>query len=59
MAELSTYIYEPYVGRLADGSYVLVQLFRDPDSGKTIHAQVAFRPDPWATWGPPHQLEAK
>jgi hypothetical protein len=58
MAELRTYLYEPYTARLETGRDVLVQLFRNPESGEVIHAQLLFR-QPDGGWGAPYPLERK
>lgn len=57
MADCRTYIYEPLMGRLENGQEVLVQIFRDPDTGTIISSQIAFRSAAWCTWGVPFQLE--
>jgi hypothetical protein len=58
MAELQTFVYECYVTVLDNGQQVLFQLFRDPDNGKTLHAQLAFR-EAGGSWGVPYQCERK
>lgn len=58
MADLRTYLYEPYVARLESGREVLVQLFRDPDSGEVTHAQLLFRQSDGG-WSMAYPLERK
>jgi hypothetical protein len=58
MTEPSTYLYEPYIGRLENGREVLVQIFRNPADGAVIAAQLTFR-QAGGSWGPPYQLEVK
>lgn len=58
MAELPTFVYETYITVLDNGQEVLFQLFRDPDSGKTLHAQLAFR-HAGGSWGIPYQCEKR
>jgi hypothetical protein len=36
---------------------VLVQIFRDTDTLKILHAQIAFRNASSGSWGVPYQLE--
>lgn len=57
MAELRTYLYEPYVARLDNGREVLVQLFRDPKTGD-VTGQISFR-QVGGEWGAPYQLEVR
>jgi len=35
----------------------MVQIFRDPESGKVLHSQIAFRNVIGDSWGIPYQLE--
>jgi hypothetical protein len=56
--EPSTYLYEPYVAILENGREVLVQIFRNPDTGQPIQAQLAFR-QAGGTWGVPYPLEIR
>jgi hypothetical protein len=58
MAELQTFVYECYVTVLDNGQQVLFQLFRDPDNGKTLHAQLASL-EAGGSWGVPYQCERK
>jgi hypothetical protein len=59
MAEPVAYIYEPFVGIIDDGRQVLVQLFRNPETGEVKSAQIAFRAFSWDTWGMPFPLEVR
>jgi len=54
----SAYLYEPYVALLENGREVLVQLFRDPESGRTLIAQLSFR-QAGGSWGVPYNLEPR
>lgn len=46
--------YAPFVGTMPDGTQILVQIFTDENSESLIDfVQVAFRDDPFETWGPP------
>jgi hypothetical protein len=40
------------------GQQAMVQIFRDPDNGKVLHSQLAFR-NSYGTWGIPYQMEQK
>jgi hypothetical protein len=57
MADLPTFTYEPLVGSLPNGQQVLVQIFRNPETGQILDAQIAFRSWTWDTWGVPVALE--
>ena len=57
MPEAKTYVYEVYTTRLDTEQMVLVQIFRDPESGKVLHSQIAFRNVIGDSWGIPYQLE--
>jgi len=56
--EPSTYLYEPYMAILENGREVLVQIFRDPDTGNTLRASLAFR-QAGGSWGVPYTLEPR
>lgn len=58
MADLRTYLYEPFVTRLPHGAEVLVQLFRNPETGEVTHAQLLFRQRDGG-WGAAYPLERK
>jgi len=59
MADAKTYIYEVYTTRLDTEQMVLIQIFRDPDNGQVLHAQMAFKNAIGDSWGTPYQLEKK
>lgn len=52
-----TFIYEVYLTTLDNGQNVMFQLFRDVDTGRTLHAQLAFRSPQTGSWGIPYQCE--
>ncbi len=47
-----------YVPLVSDDRQLLVQLFIDPATNLIVRAQVATRPDPYATWGLPTEVKA-
>lgn len=55
--EPKTFIYEVYLTTLENGQQVMFQLFREPETGKTLHAQLAFRSPATGSWGVPYQCE--
>ena len=57
MAEIPTFTYEPLVGSLPNGQEVLVQVFRNPETGQITDAQIAFRCWSWDSWGVPVELK--
>jgi len=59
MADAKTYVYEVYTTRLDTEQIVLIQIFRDPDNGQVLHAQMAFKNAIGDSWGTPYQLEKK
>ena len=59
MAVAKTYIYEVYTTHLDSNQMVLVQIFRDPDDGRVLHAQIAFKDAIGDSWQTPYQLEKK
>ena len=64
MADAKTYVYEVYTTRLDTTrldteQMVLIQIFRDPDDGRVLHAQLAFKSAVGDSWGTPYQLEKK
>jgi hypothetical protein len=56
--EPSTYLYEPYMAILENGREVLVQIFRNPETGHTLRASLAFR-QAGGSWGVPYTLEPR
>jgi hypothetical protein len=59
MADAKTYIYEVFTTRLDSEQMVLVQIFRDPETDKVLHAQIAFKNAVGDSWQTPYQLEKK
>ena len=59
MAHAKTYIYEVYTTRLDSEQMVLVQIFRDPETDRVLHAQIAFKNAVGDSWQTPYQLEKK
>jgi len=59
MADAKTYVYEVYTTKLDSQQMVLVQIFRDPEDGKVLHAQIAFKDAVGDSWQTPYQLEKK
>jgi hypothetical protein len=59
MADAKTYIYEVYTTRLDSEQMVLVQIFRDPETDRVLHAQIAFKNVVGDSWQTPYQLEKK
>ena len=59
MADCKTYVYEVYTTHLDTEQMVLVQIFRDPDDGRVLHAQIAFKSATGDSWQTPYQLEKK
>jgi hypothetical protein len=59
MADAKTYIYEVYTMHLDSNQMVLVQIFRDPETDKVLHAQIAFKDAIGDSWQTPYQLEKK
>jgi hypothetical protein len=59
MADAKTYVYEVYTTHLDSNQMVLVQIFRDPETDKVLHAQIAFKDAIGDSWQTPYQLEKK
>jgi hypothetical protein len=59
MADAKTYVYEVYTTHLDNSQMVLVQIFRDPETDKVLHAQIAFKDAIGDSWQTPYQLEKK
>jgi alanyl-tRNA synthetase len=55
--EIPTFTYEAFRATLETGQEVLVQIFRDLESGQVIDSQIAFRTAAYGSWGTPYQLE--
>ena len=59
MADAKTYCYEVFTTILDSQQMVLVQIFRDPDDGRVLHAQIACKDAIGDSWQTPYQLEKK
>ena len=59
MADAKTYSYEVFTTRLDTEQMVLIQIFRDPNDGRVLHAQLAVKSAVGDSWGTPYQLEKK
>ena len=59
MADAKTYIYEVYTTHLDTEQMVLVQIFRNPETDKVLHAQIAFKDAIGDSWQTPYQLKKK
>ena len=57
--ELQTFLYECYITTLDNGQQAMFQLFRDNDTGRVLHAQLAFKTLANGSWGIPYQCEVK
>lgn len=57
MPDAKTYHYEVFKCNLSTEQQVMVQIFRDPESGKVLHSQISFRNVIGDSWGVPYQLE--
>jgi alanyl-tRNA synthetase len=51
------YQYETFRTTLENGQQILVQIFRDLDTGQVIQSQIAFRTAAYDSWGVPYNLE--
>ena len=56
MSEPKVFIYETFRCALDGGQEVLIQIFRESDTHKTIRAQIAFRSLVGDSWGVPTEL---
>lgn len=59
MADTKIYVYEVYTTKLDSDQLVLVQIFRDPETDRVLHAQIAFKDAIGDSWQTPYQLEKK
>ena len=59
MADAKTYVYEVYSTHLDSSQMVLVQIFRDPETDKVLHAQIEYKDALGDSWQTPYQLEKK
>jgi len=57
MPDAKTYVYEVYKTHIDTDQMVLVQIFRDPETDKVLHAQIAFKNAAGDSWGIPYSLE--
>jgi len=58
MAEPQIFNYSVYTGVMDNGQEILVQIFTEPETGKYLLGQIAFRSHASA-WGVPIPLEKK
>lgn len=58
MSEPQFFDYSVYTGVMDNGQEILVQIFTEPESGKYLLGQIAFRSHA-SSWGVPIQLEKK
>jgi hypothetical protein len=52
-------LYECYITTLDNGQQAMFQLFRDADTARVLHAQLAFKTLASGSWGVPYQCEVK
>jgi hypothetical protein len=57
MTDPQIFDYEVYRGHLDNGQQIMVQIFREPSTGRVLHSQFAFRSLQGDSWGVPIQLE--
>ena len=58
MSEPQFFDYSVYVGAMDNGQEILVQIFTEPESGKYLMGQIAFRSHA-SSWGVPIPLEKR
>jgi hypothetical protein len=58
MTEPQIFDYSVYIGVMDNGQEILVQIFTDPNSGKYLQGQIAFRSHA-SSWGVPIPLEKR
>jgi len=58
MTEIQIFDYSVYTGVMDNGQEILVQIFTNPDSGKFLMGQIAFRSHA-SSWGVPIPLEKR
>jgi hypothetical protein len=58
MSEPQFFDYSVYVGVMDNGQEILVQIFTEPESGKYLMVQIAFRSHA-SSWGVPIPLEKR
>jgi hypothetical protein len=58
MTDIQIFDYSVYTGVMDNGQEILVQIFTNPESGKFLMGQIAFRSHV-SSWGVPIPLEKK
>jgi hypothetical protein len=58
MSEPQFFDYSVYTGVMDNGQEILVQIFQEPETGKYLLGQIAFRSHA-SSWGVPIPLEKK
>ena len=58
MSEPQIFDYSVYVGAMDNGQEILVQIFTEPETGKYLLGQIAFRSHA-SSWGVPIPLEKR
>ena len=58
MTDIQIFDYSVYTGVMDNGQEILVQIFTNPDSGKFLMGQIAFK-SAAASWGVPIPLEKR
>ena len=58
MTDIQIFDYSVYTGGMDNGQEILVQIFTNPESGKFLLGQIAFR-TATSTWGMPIPLEKR
>jgi hypothetical protein len=58
MSDIQIFDYSVYTGVMDNGQEILVQIFTNPDSGKFLMGQIAFRMAS-SSWGVPIPLEKR
>jgi hypothetical protein len=58
MSEPQIFDYSVYIGAMDNGQEILVQIFTEPETGKYLLGQIAFRSHA-SSWGVPIPLEKK
>ena len=58
MSEPQIFDYSVYIGVMDNGQEILVQIFTEPETGKYLLGQIAFRSHA-SSWGVPIPMEKK
>ena len=58
MSEPQIFDYSVYIGAMDNGQEILVQIFTEPESGKYLMGQIAFRSHA-SSWSVPIPLEKR